>query len=128
MRNEERYTEVDLGRFKSCGQPFTIAFAFPKEGPLVIKGMEDKVEEYIHNKLSVCHYKLTQWNNGKTNEVWQINNPEWTIVPSDESEQRRMYSFYWQGIYQFELKRIPKSFINDLEVIEDKISIMDILV
>ena len=113
----EHYKTVELGSFQSSSQPFIVVFAFPLEGPIVIKGMLKEVQDYIWNKLSTCHYKVTYWDQQrKMNEIWHINSPDWNILCNIEMGGKRRYVFTHQGEEMFVLRRIPKHFIEELRV------------
>jgi hypothetical protein len=111
----EQYEEIDLGSFKTSSQPFTIAFAFPETGPIVVKGMLKEVQDYIWVNLAKCHYKVTFWNNQrKMNENWYVNDPEWTVLCKIEDSGKRRYIFFHLGEQVFVLRRMPKHFIKEL--------------
>lgn len=110
----EQYKEIELSKFISSGQPFVIAFAFPKEGPIVIKGMETEVLDYLKSELSTCHFKLTKWNGGKKLESWDVNSDNWNIQMVQQGFKRQ-YQFMYGNDLIFTLKRVPKRFIRELE-------------
>lgn len=115
----EHYKTVDLGSFRPSAQPYTVAFAFPLEGPLVIKGMLKEVQDYIWNELTTCHYKVTYWDNQtKINEVWYVNHPDWDILCNVETSGKRRYVFSHQGDETIVLRRVPKHFITELSRIK----------
>jgi len=111
----EHYKTVDLGSFRPSSQPFTVAFAFPLEGPVVIKGMLKEVQDYIWHELSICHYKVTFWNKRrKINEIWYVNRPDWNILYNIEQSGKRCYVFTQDEETMIMLRRMPKHFIKEL--------------
>jgi hypothetical protein len=110
----EHYNEVYLGHKDDCAV-FTIAFAFPKEGPLVVKGSLKEVQDYIWKSVSVCHYKITYWDKDrKVNECWYVNDPTWNIIRFVGEDESRRYLFTKNNEEQFRIRNIPKHFIKEL--------------
>lgn len=112
----EKYKEVDLGSDKL---PYTIAFAFPRAGPIVVKGSLKEVQDYIWNELTICHYKITYWDNRrKINENWYINNNDWNIVYELYDSGKKRYIVTLEERQMFAFRRLPKHFIEELSCFE----------
>jgi len=111
----ENYKQIDLKFIHGSGQPFAIAFAYPRDGPCIIKGSEDDVLNYVNNELGFCHYNFTLWNNKKKFlEEWKVNNKSWKICEKFLDE-KKIYCFNYKGKSILNFRSIPKKFIKELE-------------
>jgi hypothetical protein len=78
MKETQLDNVIDLGYTQEqAKQPFTMAFCYPKVGPVLIKGALEEVEAYrLEHFSGLYHYRLCHWRKGKTRGSWRINNPE----------------------------------------------------
>jgi len=57
-------------------QPYTMAFCYPKKGPVLVKGMAEDVEKYVRKILGPCHYRVVYFGplrSKKGSGMWQFN-------------------------------------------------------
>jgi hypothetical protein len=68
---------VDLGYSKEqIKEPFTIAFCYPKSGPVLVKGSLSSVKGYLlENIKGIYHYRLSHWRKGKKRGKWYVSAP-----------------------------------------------------
>ena len=80
-KQRNRFKEVNLFNTHTTDTGVSgIAFCYPEEGPIVIKGHWAKVRRYIKSNLTMCHYKFVVYKNGiKQHGHWWINGDEWNI-------------------------------------------------
>ena len=70
---------VELSKFEkrkaswSGSQPFSMAFCYPKSGPILIKGMSEEVYNYIDKKVGPCHYRMVHFGFGDNRGFWRFN-------------------------------------------------------
>lgn len=107
--------EIVLSKFKKCHQPWSIAYCYPAEGPIVVKGMKLSVISHVLN-MSMCHYKLTCWNKGNISSWWLINRSMWGIKKISKYEDTNSnYSIEYRGESLFQMRRLPKRYIKDFK-------------
>jgi hypothetical protein len=112
---KKEYNQIDLKYATGCGEPFAIVFAFPKDGPCVVKGSETDVLNYLKLNLGFCHYNITLWNNRKKFlEEWRINDRNWKVIEKF-SGSKKCYICEFKDKKIFNFKTMPKSFIESLE-------------
>lgn len=69
---------VDLEYTKNTTtEPFTMAFCFPRSGPVLVKGALDEVMEYMEKNLEgVYHYRISHWRKGQKRGKWHVQSSE----------------------------------------------------
>jgi hypothetical protein len=69
--------EENLGYDRRDSDPYTIAFCYPKSGPVLVRGGKSRVEKYISDEIQgVFHYRISQFVDGQSTGVWKTNVPE----------------------------------------------------
>ena len=120
---------IELSGFKRAkflwggSQPYTLAFCYPKEGPLLIKGMGEEVEKYVKNKVGTCHFRITYWMEGKSRGYWRINRSDAYIhLTNDNKDKHQRYHLVIYSdkrvIVDKWMRRVPEHFMRELEVLE----------
>jgi hypothetical protein len=118
-QNNEKGCKTVLLKFEDGNGPYCVAFAYPKNGPYVIKGSEKNVSKYI-SKLKFCHYNFTLWTGTrKFLSEWRINDKKWKIVLND-SNGKRKFIFKSGRKIMLEMRRIPNKFITELSKVSVK--------
>jgi len=109
--NKKNYKTIDL-KYKPQlhGGPFSIAFCYTREGPLVIKGSLTQISTYL-STIPICHYQLTTWRSGWCkSKKWMINHKDWNINIRRKGK-RRYYLISYQNEIVLNIRTMPNRFI-----------------
>ena len=117
---------VDLGYDKSqIKEPFSMAFCYPKDGPVLIKGARNSVLEYMENHLKgIYHYRLAHWRRGNKRGSWYINKPKDLLlalveVRSDSTKKYELhYTEFGSIITVATFDEIPHEYITDFDLFQ----------
>lgn len=105
-------------------EAFTMAFCYPKSGPILIKGALDTVLKYMKENLNgVYHYRLSHWRKGRKRGKWYIQSE---IEKLSFKESRKGGSRTYNLIFnQFgfdviieTFKTIPHEYINNFDLFQ----------
>lgn len=119
-KSDKVYPTITLENFKSSAkQPYSVAFVYCQEGPVVIKGMMQTVETFIHDKYDICHYKITHWKDNDKTELWRVNRPNWKII-NKLVNNKKLYNFLYNNEVILTVKRIPQKYLNILKLTENE--------
>lgn len=114
----KHHKEIQVGDYKS-DEPFTIIFAYPEDGPIVIKGSERETLNYVNKKLGICHYQITYWCKGKTLEEWRVNGSGNWRITTTLKKAKKYHVFEYKRRPILEFRTIPKKFLLFLQEIEN---------
>ena len=117
---------VDLGYDQSqVKEPFTMAFCYPKAGPVLVKGARNSVQEYIHTQLAgIFHYRLAHWRKGAKRGSWFIKKPGEMHLSLKEvqSGREKVYELQFKQfgaiITVAEFEKIPHEYIPDFDLFQ----------
>jgi hypothetical protein len=101
------------------GEPFSIAFVYQKQSPLVVvKGAADAVGAYINLNFTRAVYYLTYWQSGKCRGLWKTS-ADLSIYWSQKqigSRQRWVLSMLTKDGFKdnvLTVRRVPRSWIKE---------------
>ena len=120
---------VDLGYDKSnTNQPFTIAFCYPRSGPIVIKGVHSKVRRAMEIMINgTYHYKVTHWRHGYSRGYWAAKpadnlNVELKFIYHSNVPEKRFELVGKANKVSFLISRfnkVPRNYIAEFDVLEE---------
>lgn len=101
-------------------QPFTIAFCYPKSGPVMIKGMNKEVENYVKTKVSPCHYRIALFHNKESRGYWRFNVEKCFL---NKEKYKNKHERYQLSIFNKDqkkevwLRKVPQHYLKELDEI-----------
>jgi len=116
---------VDLEYTKNTTtEPFTMAFAFPRSGAVLIKGALDEVLEYMENNLEgVYHYRLSHWRKGQKRGKWYVQSSKENLFFREEKRGKNktytlMCKQLGKDIIVETFETIPHEYIENLDLFQ----------
>jgi hypothetical protein len=117
---------IDLGYDQEhTDQPFTMAFAYPKSGPILIKGAFESVLEYMENNLvGVYHYRLSHWRKGNKRGRWFVHaQPDTPLIFKEVKRNRvKVYNLifkqFGKDIVVETFETIPHEYIENFDLFQ----------
>lgn len=123
---EQLENVIDLGyNQEQTKEPFTMCFAYPKSGPILIKGPLDAVKQYMEDNLEgIYHYRLAHWRRGRVRGRWHIQNPNDDSLSFKESKKggTKKYNLMFKnfGIDKLvtSFEKMPHDYIEDFDLFQ----------
>ncbi len=125
---KQKMKVIELSKFEKRradwggSQPYTMAFCYPKSGPILIKGMGEEVEEYVKRKVGPCHYRLTFFHNKESRGLWLFNIPHCFLhkkkYPTTGGHERFELSMFNNDNTLFKeyfLRKVPMRYLKELD-------------
>lgn len=110
---------------EDTSQPFTMAFCYPRSGPILIKGALDIVLEYMkENLIGIYHYRLSHWRRGRKRGRWYIQSPIDTDLSFKEVKRgnRKTYNLlfkqFGQDVTVGTFESIPHEYIEGFDIFQ----------
>ncbi len=77
-------------------QAFVMAFCYPESGPVLVKGMFEKVDTFLNTKLGPCHYNYAIFRDGKPrhSNFWGVNVPLVHIISEKRADGRKVFKLF----------------------------------
>ena len=122
---------VDLERFQPrtshpyCGgsQGLILAFCYPEDGPILVRGMFMSVNKYIDTKVGPCHYNFAGVNEGCISSNWFTNVPHTYLGEKKRADGRKVFElsdFRENGKKKaIFLRKIPLRFLKEFKGVDD---------
>ncbi len=120
---------VDLERFQPCtsspyggSQGLILAFCYPEEGPILVRGMFVKVNNYIGTKVGPCHYNFARVNEGCISSNWFTNVHHTYLGKKKRADGRKVFELSdYRGKEKKKvfLRKIPLRFLKEFKGVDD---------
>ena len=121
---------IELEKFKSGtkfkyggSQAFVMAFCYPESGPILVKGMFEKVDTFLKTKLGPCHYNYAIFQDGKPrySNYWLTNVSHTFIRNEKRADGRKVFklSDFRESPRQLQqFRKVPLRFLKEFKNIE----------
>ena len=113
---------VDLEYTKNTTtKPFTMAFAFPRSGPILIKGALNEVLEYMEKNLEgVYHYRISHWRKGQKRGKWYVMSSNENLFFREEKKGKSksyilVFKQFGKDITVETFNNIPHEYISNFD-------------